>query len=580
MTRTQLALATALSCALALPASPLLAQDDRAAGLFTEARDLLLVSQSLVVHVTDQEAVLELVQVFANDGPDLGQADYRLPLPEHATVLGYGFWQDDEFLAAELKGKQQAIAAHQKAASEGRPTALSRRYGGRVQSFSVFPVQAGELKQVEITLQMPVVTEDGRSHLRLPIEHFLGRSPVTSTVVVHLDTAEPIQDLGVTPVLDKDAFQLTHLESRAATLTLAVDRAFEVWWAEKMPAFLARADAVAVEEGRLAWQLRLAFRDDSPNPDDELVVLVDGSKSLRRRGSVVSGVVERLLERAPGTVRVVEVGVDVRQLGHRPPGGSAEPILAELARGVPTFGLSWEHLTAAAVEEGCELGGWRRCVAITDPQALGSANARGASFVPLFLGDANELAYFSGQLGPEALSWDTGAETRGKLWALVDELVRPLLVVERIDQRGGTLEVLTGQRQQVAAGGYLRLAGFTYSQEPFDIELSLAGESRSVRVEPTLLLPDDPRAASVRRQAYGMQLDDWMRQYRQSREPELKQRIVELSVREGIPTQVTAFHVASPDVLPSGGTPAELLRRFGLLLLAVGLAFAAAGRRP
>ncbi len=555
--------------------APLVAQDDKAAGLFTAARDLPLVSQSIVVHITDHEAVLDIVQVFANDGPDLGQADYRLPLPDGATVLGYGFWQGDEFLAAELKGKAEAVAKHQQAASEGRATALSRSHGGRTQSFSVFPVLAGELKQVELTLRLPVISEEGRNHLRLPIERFLGRSPVSSTVVVHLDTAEQLQDLGVTPEIDGSSFQVTRLESRSATMTLAVDRAVEIWWAEEMPAFLARADVVSVDEGLLAWQLRLAFRDDSTDRDDEeLVVLVDGSRSLRRRGAVVGAVVERILSRSTSPVRVIEVGDRIRELE----GDSAE-IVAELTRSVGAFGVSWEDLMAAAADQGCELGGRRRCVAVTDPQVMGDSTTRDAPFVPLFLADSDELAHFAAQLGPDALSWNISAEARGKLWALVDEWVRPILVVNGLNQRGGTLELLPGQRSQVASGGYLRLSGFTYSLDPFDLELSVAGVARNVRVEPALLPPDDPRAAAVRRQAYSLRLDEWMATYHRHRDPELKQRIVDLSVREGIPTPVTAFQVSAPDVLPRTGTAGRLLRVVGLLFLAAGLVAGLTGRR-
>ena len=80
--------------ALLLPAlftSPARAQDDAAAGLFTEARQLPLVSQALSVEVDGDEALLHLTQVFANEGGALGQADYQLHLPEGASVEGFGF---------------------------------------------------------------------------------------------------------------------------------------------------------------------------------------------------------------------------------------------------------------------------------------------------------------------------------------------------------------------------------------------------------------------------------------------------------------------------------------------------------
>src|SRR5207253_1076548 len=103
---------------------------------------LPLVSQSLYVNARGEDAEVRLIQVFHNDGPELGQADYQLHLPEGATVMSFGFWQGERFLAAELKEKGEAEAAHEKAASEGRATAILKTDAG-VQRFSVYPVKAG-----------------------------------------------------------------------------------------------------------------------------------------------------------------------------------------------------------------------------------------------------------------------------------------------------------------------------------------------------------------------------------------------------------------------------------------------------
>ncbi len=95
---------------LSLPAR---AESDQKAGLFTQARQLPLVSQSLHVSARGEDAEVRLVQVFHNDGPELGQADYQLHLPQGATVMSFGFWQGERFLSAELKEKGEAEAAHE-----------------------------------------------------------------------------------------------------------------------------------------------------------------------------------------------------------------------------------------------------------------------------------------------------------------------------------------------------------------------------------------------------------------------------------------------------------------------------------
>ncbi len=71
-----------------------------------------------------------------------------------------------------------------------------------------------------------------------------------------------------------------------------------------------------------------------------------------------------------------------------------------------------------------------------------------------------------------------------------------------------------------------------------------------------------------------------MAEYRRTRDPDLKREIVETSLREAIPTALTSLHVASPDrVLSRTGTPAPLLRRLGLIVLLMGVAVFAMGRK-
>src|SRR5205814_8269804 len=120
-----------------LAVTPALAQDDHAAGLFTTARQLPLVAQSMSVRLDGGDAVVELVQVFANDGDGVAQADYRLHLPSEATVAGFGFWRDGRFLAATVVEREQAKAAHAAAAEAGHATGLLQREGA-VHSFLVY----------------------------------------------------------------------------------------------------------------------------------------------------------------------------------------------------------------------------------------------------------------------------------------------------------------------------------------------------------------------------------------------------------------------------------------------------------
>ncbi|HEV8632368.1 MAG TPA: VIT domain-containing protein, partial [Thermoanaerobaculia bacterium] len=324
----------------------LLAQDDHAAGLFAAARQLPLVGQSMTVRLEGGDAVVELVQIFANDGAAAAQADYRLHLPSGATVAGFGFWRDGRFLAATLAERGQARAAHARAAEEGRATGLLQR-DGEVHSFSVYPLAAHGVQQVALTLRLPVVTERGRSHVRLPLDELLGDSPVSCTVVAVLRTPQPLAAFGA----DGASFLLRGRGPRWAELVLTSEQPVELWWSEQGPPLLAAAEAVPLEDGTFAVQLRLQLNRASealrahaaapgadagprlvgegaaavsaeatvvPAPRRDLVLLIDGSFSMRRRAATVAELVTRLVEapaRArPRSLRLIAVGERTAEL--------------------------------------------------------------------------------------------------------------------------------------------------------------------------------------------------------------------------------------------------------------------------
>ena len=552
------------------------AQDDRAAGLFTEAAQLPLVSQSVAVRSDGTEAVVQLVQVFVNEGDRVAQADYRLHLPAEATVTGFGFWRKDSFLAAELKERGEARRDHRAAVDADRATGLLQREG-RIHSFSVHPVEAESLQEVETTLRLPVVRERGRSHLRLPLDTFLGQGQTTSTVTVELETPEPLRKIGVENARET----ILRQRNRRASLAFASRSAAEVWWAEEAPPLLARAEAVPLDDGSYATQLRVILNDAGEGPEAyrKLVFLVDTSASMRRRGRAVLDAVSRVLEQSPAPVRILSVAggtVDV-------PRDDRRALLEGLFGGAAGFHTTWSDLENAALAADCG-GPGIRCLALTDPQVLDLPEDRRELFEALFLADADELAHFADTLGPDARTHQPDVEPRASLHARLDEAILPVLEVEEIDQPGGTLEIPGAPRRRVAEGGMLRILLRTRSTEDLELTYRLR-ESRFTRRLPLRL--EDPEARSgrgIRRALYRLLLDTWEREYHRLRDPELRRQIVEVSLREGIPTNFTALHAdeqGSSRRLPSGSTPAPLLRLVGgLLLLLGGGGWVLTGGRP
>lgn len=554
--------AAALGLAL-VAAAPLAAQDDWTAGLFTEACQLPMVSQSVVLRISGGEARVELTQVFANSGPELAQADYRLHLPSDATVIGFGFWNDGRYLAASLQERDRARQEHARAAGAGHATGLLQR-DGTIHSFTVFPVIAGGLQEVSTTIVLPVATERGRSHVRLPVDRFLGRARLSTTVVTHLETSEALRDVGVDGVRTIERTRSRH----TAELAFATAQSVEIWWAAEAPPLLSRAEAVPLDDGSSAIQLRLALNDlgaGSARPS-EIVLLIDASASMRRRSRALAQLIDRVLDQATVPVRVLAVTDTIREITAE----DGQQLVRGLLSNDAAFGTLWPTVEAAAVRAGCASPD-RRCVVVTDPQLPGLPAE--PALETLFLADADELAHFAARIGPSARVYQPEVEPVAALFALADELVLPVLELRRIGQGGDDLVPVGAPRLQVAAGGLMRVFVDSRSTEALSLELAIDGRSfqREVAIEP--LDPDTRAGRAVRRAFFSGRLDDWMAGYRRTRDPELRRQIVDVSLREGIPTTLTALHVASPEsVMARTATPAPLLRRVGLVLVLIGAA--------
>jgi len=555
---------TALLLCLGLSfAAPVQAQEDRPAGLFTTARQLPLVSQSIVIRVHGGEASIELSQVFANDGPELAQADFRLHLPREACVTGFGFWHEGRFLAAEMKEREQARRDHDAAAASGRSTAILHRERS-IHSFSVFPVPAGALQQVDATISLPVTTERGRSHVRLPLDHFLGHAHVTTSVVAHLSTSEDLHDLGV----DGLSVLKRRRSPTAAELAFTTDEPVTIWWATENPPLLARAEAVALDHGSTAIQLRLALNDASLSHHRarEIQVIIDESYSMLRRRQAVDTLLQRIREQSKAPVRTVLVG----ESAHEITGGSPADVLSAMTSSDADFRTTWGNLQAAADRAGCH-DPEVRCLVVTDPQVDGLPSNRDLNV--LFLADADELSHFAEVIGPEAATYQPDVDPAATLRALADEIVLPVLEVKSIRQGGDELTPVGSVRPRIAAGAMLRLCVESTSSRPLEVELEIDGDSRLHPVSIDHLDPDSRAGRSVRRAFFRNRLDDLVNEYRRLRDPEVKREIISISTRESIPTDFTSLHVAAPDrVLSRSATAAPLLRVVGLVLLLVAAA--------
>jgi hypothetical protein len=526
----------------ALFSSRALAQDDAAAGLFHEARQLPMVSQSMTLRVASGEASLHIVQVFSNDGQTINQADYHLYLPDQASVTSYGFWRNGRFLEARLREKEDASARHSAAAASGKSSTIMHREG-QIHSFSVNPVEAGALAQIETTIRIPVHMELGKNHVRLPIDAFLGQSGPGTSLTVQLDTDEDLTDFGVA---GRDAIVLSQ-DSRSAHFAWSGSESVDVWWQEDVPDMLLRADVADIGDGRDGVRLRIVM-DDAPveSDADEVHVLVDGSFSMRRRIEAIELITRRLEKRSQSPVTFHVLGTELRGL-------SAHHTTRAIQDGSGPHSLSWSEVETELSALSCSPK--KRCLVLTDAQLSGISESEQSGVEAIVLADPHERAHFEEQIPASAVLVDPDQDAEAKMLALADQLVVPTLrlnhVETLVDQQ--TLELIEGQPVVVAEGGLLRVFGTMDSGTLIDGDsLRLYGKIDDQDQEWTVPIRrvsvNSHEAKAVRHGAWMASLQDMIRDYRDAPSVELRDQIVAISLRENIPTSFTSLQVTDPSL--------------------------------
>ena len=568
-------LVTALGVGLLTAPTVLLAQEDRPAGLFADARQLPLVSQAISLQIVGGEAELTLVQIFFNDAEEVGQADYQLFLPERAVILGFGFWNEGEFLAARLREKKDAERRHRAAADEGRATTIVKKEAN-IHSFSVYPVAAGEQKKVEVRLSVPIERELGRYRVRIPVDEFLGSPAPSTSVLIELRSEERVVDLGVTAGTPR----WLRRDERSRQLILSLREDAELWWTEEGPPLLLRAEAVVLDDHDFGLRVRAALNDagERREPIERLELLIDSSYSMRRRGAALREFLDRVSRGATMDIRYHTVAEETAEWT------SVEEAVAAVLAGEVGHRLQGDRLLGEIDRLGCSAA--VRCSVVGDPQMEGVAELHETGVRIVLLSDVHERAYFAGRLPADASLCLPGVDPDARLLALADELVRPVLEIDALVQDGKEIALPGRQPRRVAEGGVVRLYGRVSARSDVEVRGTIDGEP-FIKVLPVELLDESAPGASVlRRGVFREVLAGWMDRYRREPDAELKRQIVETSVREGIPTAFTALQVNDPRLagadLPRTATPSGALLLLGFAaLIAAGLLlrFPVAARR-
>ncbi|MEE2903791.1 MAG: VIT domain-containing protein [Myxococcota bacterium] len=531
------------------------AQDNWKAGLFTEAKQLPVISQGVHIDVLDGSARIEYIQYFKNDGSAIAQADYYLDLPASIRLEEFGFWNSGRYLRAEVKERSVAERAHKRAARSKRATAIVQQ-NGNIRHFSIYPVLANETKKIRVVLRADVTMFMGQSSFSVPIQRFLGQRDVLTPVSVNLQATEALSHVDVRelsevkvakPKLDVEPefrsieFQQQQRSSKERRLLFSSARTVQVLWKEKQSELVVSGRSVLLPDSSHAIELTSVLPANFRHSDEPTLmhILLDQSYSMRRRYKTVRDVLKHFQRFKDTSIKVHLIGRESEQLDSVSSVISSESFSSQLPE------LNWASFRTHLKELACTKASVQ-CLVITDPQTGGIEKSSESEIPVLILADSHELEWAGKSIQPSHLvfSYETGQVS--SLLRNIDELVRPSFQISSVAQGMQTLDPVGFQSRVLTAGSMNKLLLTGDGNE--EIAVQFRHDDKVVTRKVELFEQDvfSKNATRIRKAYFRHKINRWMHDFKQTQNPDLKTRIIEIGVREQIPTVFTSMQVEAP----------------------------------
>jgi Ca-activated chloride channel family protein len=147
------------------------------------------------VSIKDQVATTHVDQVFRNDNDFVVEGTYIFPLPPGAAVTQFTLWIDGEPVEGKVLTREQARQTYEDIVRSLRDPALLEYVDRGAVQASIFPIDPGAERRIELEYTQVLQAEDGLVHYRYPLntEKFSTQPLEEVTVRVQVDSADPIQ---------------------------------------------------------------------------------------------------------------------------------------------------------------------------------------------------------------------------------------------------------------------------------------------------------------------------------------------------------------------------------------------------
>ncbi|HEY69996.1 MAG TPA: VWA domain-containing protein [Anaerolineae bacterium] len=147
------------------------------------------------VEIVDQVAITHVDQVFRNDNDWVVEGTYVFPIPLDATVTEFILWMDGEPVEGEVLTKQEAREIYEDIVRTLRDPALLEYIDRGAVQASVFPIQPGERRRIELEYSQVLTADAGLIHYAYPLntEKFSTQPLEEVTISMQVDSNAPVR---------------------------------------------------------------------------------------------------------------------------------------------------------------------------------------------------------------------------------------------------------------------------------------------------------------------------------------------------------------------------------------------------
>jgi Ca-activated chloride channel family protein len=152
-------------------------------------------SQRVNVTIDNQIATTEIDQVFFNQNDWTAEGTYIFPIPEDATIDQFTMIVDGQAVEAKVLTADEARAIYEEIVRTMRDPALLEYVGRGAIQASIFPIEPGTERQIQIRYQQALTAEQGLVRYVYPLntERFSAMPLEQASIRIEIASASPIR---------------------------------------------------------------------------------------------------------------------------------------------------------------------------------------------------------------------------------------------------------------------------------------------------------------------------------------------------------------------------------------------------